>query len=81
MKSVPFVTCLYSGADRMEFEVEICQARTRATEKLTLSPAAKGNFKTLERFCERHGLDVRDFIQKLSSASEEPTLSILGGGA
>lgn len=81
MKTIACVTCLYSGTDRMEFEVEVCQARTRATEKLTLSPATKGNFKVLERFCERHGLDLREFIQKLSSASEEPTLSILGGAA
>ena len=81
IKSIACVTCLYAGTDRMEFEVEVCQARVRATEKLTLSPTARGNFKILEKFCHRHGLDVREFIQKLSEASEEPSLSILGGAA
>lgn len=81
MKTVAEVTCLYSGSDRIEFEIEVCQARVRATEKLTLSPTTRGNFKILERFCEKHGLDVREFIKKLSEASEEPALSILGGAA
>lgn len=81
MKTVAYVNCIYSGTDRMEFEVEVCQAKTKARENLTLSPATRGNFKVLERFCEKHGLDVRELIEKLSVASEEPSLSILGGAA
>lgn len=81
MKTIACVNCLYSGVDRIEFEVELYHAKIRATQKLTLSPATRGNFKVLENFCERHGLDVREFIRKLSEASEEPALSILGGAA
>jgi len=79
VKTVAYVNCVYSGNDRIEFEVEVCQAKTRAKEKLSLSPTTRGNFKVLELFCEKHGLDLPEFIGKLSVASEEPALSILGG--
>ncbi len=81
MKTVAYVNCLYHGTDRIEFEVEVCQAKTRAKEKLSLSTATRGNFKVLELFCEKHGLDMPELIGKLSVASEEPALSILGGAA